>query len=304
LTPKGDYVVDRDINCVEFAPDVFAHLRALDGYDLSDIQRSLEPTLPENIKKIFKAGEGMGKSGSFFFFSHDDKFLIKTMTTDDFAAFKKLFRAYFEHINQCPKSLLARIYGVYSVQMDDQNPVYLILMGNSKKCEDSHIKKCYDLKGSMVNRHVKGEDENTPGTSVLKDKNLLDLRKKEKAMLFDPHDQEDIMHQMGLDISLLQQFGLMDYSLLFVIEYNPNYIKMFPSDYRHDDGNLRLPVQPTAKVVKKLRDHTIDFKNQKRKKEVSRAFLQKMAGQTDATIGEKLATLQEREEQGKPSTGR
>ena len=41
----------------------------------------------------------MGKSGSFFFFSHDDNFLIKTMTHGDFAAFKSLFRYYFEHVN-------------------------------------------------------------------------------------------------------------------------------------------------------------------------------------------------------------
>lgn len=76
----------------------------------------------------------MGKSGSFFFFSHDEEFLIKTMTLNDFKAFKSLFKYYFEHINKYPKSILARIYGVYSVKMDDQDPVYLILMGNSKKC--------------------------------------------------------------------------------------------------------------------------------------------------------------------------
>ena len=28
---------------------------------------------------VFKAGQGAGLSGSFFFFSHDNRFLIKTM---------------------------------------------------------------------------------------------------------------------------------------------------------------------------------------------------------------------------------
>ena len=28
---------------------------------------------------VFKAGEGAGQSGCFFFFSYDNKFLIKTM---------------------------------------------------------------------------------------------------------------------------------------------------------------------------------------------------------------------------------
>jgi len=29
---------------------------------------------------VFNAGEGAGRSGSFFFFSHDNKFIIKTIT--------------------------------------------------------------------------------------------------------------------------------------------------------------------------------------------------------------------------------
>ena len=32
---------------------------------------------------VFKAGEGAGSSGSFFFFSHDRKFIIKTMTKSE-----------------------------------------------------------------------------------------------------------------------------------------------------------------------------------------------------------------------------
>jgi 1-phosphatidylinositol-4-phosphate 5-kinase len=66
---------------------------------LDDVEKSLSPINDENIKSIFKAGEGMGKSGSFFFFSHDTNFLIKTMTMDDFNAFMYVFKYYFEHIN-------------------------------------------------------------------------------------------------------------------------------------------------------------------------------------------------------------
>ena len=31
---EDQHVVDRDIVCTEFAPDVFAHLRAIDGYTI------------------------------------------------------------------------------------------------------------------------------------------------------------------------------------------------------------------------------------------------------------------------------
>ena len=115
----------------------------------------------------------MGKSGSFFFFSHDTNFLIKTMTMNDFNAFMYVFKFYFEHINQYPESLIARIYGVYSVQMDEMDPVYLILMGNTKQIDDKYIKKVYDLKGSMVKRIVKGEEKEFKHTACLKDQNIL-----------------------------------------------------------------------------------------------------------------------------------
>ena len=90
-------------------------------------------------------------------------------------------------MNTYSQSLLARIYGVYSVQMEEQDPVYLILMGNVKKCSGSYIKGIFDLKGSMVNREV-FEKKNGPklkNTDVLKDKNFLKLKKEEQALLFE-----------------------------------------------------------------------------------------------------------------------
>jgi hypothetical protein len=39
---------------------------------------SLNPD--QNAAKVFMAGEGAGRSGSFFFFSHDNRFIIKTLT--------------------------------------------------------------------------------------------------------------------------------------------------------------------------------------------------------------------------------
>jgi len=151
------------------------------------------------------------------------------MTTGDFNAFKKLFRAYFDHIHMYEKSIIARIYGVYSVKMGEADPVYLMMLGNCKKCEDRHIKRVFDLKGSIVKRHVPGDDHKN--TAVLKDVNFLGMVKNEPVMMFDHKKKEEIILQMGKDVTLLSHFNLMDYSLLTVIEYNPEYLRLFPEEF-------------------------------------------------------------------------
>jgi hypothetical protein len=70
---------------LEVAPKVFRYLRHLDGFDEATLRESLNPR--NNIESIFKAGESQGKSGSFFFFSQDKRFIIKTMTNSDYDAF-------------------------------------------------------------------------------------------------------------------------------------------------------------------------------------------------------------------------
>jgi hypothetical protein len=46
---------------------------------MEEVAKTLNPTNIETIKAIKKSGEGMGRSGSFFFFSTDRKLLVKSM---------------------------------------------------------------------------------------------------------------------------------------------------------------------------------------------------------------------------------
>ena len=66
--------------------------------------------------------------------------------------------------------MLARIYGVYTVRMEDQSPVKLVVMENSNEGASHHI-ACYDLKGSWISRIVKGRV--VKPTATLKDLNVL-----------------------------------------------------------------------------------------------------------------------------------
>ena len=53
------------------------------------------------------------------------------MTEEDFQAFRRIQKKYFQRVSEDDESLLARIYGIYSVRMEDQNPVKLVVMGNA-----------------------------------------------------------------------------------------------------------------------------------------------------------------------------
>jgi hypothetical protein len=67
--------------------------------------------------------------------------------------------------------------------MEDMEPVSLIVMGNTKRSNDKMIEHIFDLKGSFINREVKGK--NLKNTATLKDLNLLSLQ-REKIVSFLP----------------------------------------------------------------------------------------------------------------------
>ena len=61
----------------------------------------------------------MGKSGAFMFFSADQKFILKTINREELETLKGFIFPFFNHIKFWnPSSLLSRIYGIYSIQLD------------------------------------------------------------------------------------------------------------------------------------------------------------------------------------------
>ena len=113
--------------------------------------------MEHNRKSIFRSGEGAGKSGSFFFFSHDNQFLIKTATDGEKNLLVKLLDPMTDHISNLKnESLLARIYGIFTISSNVFASVSIILMQNTVKMTNSKNKKItFDLKGSQVKRYTK-----------------------------------------------------------------------------------------------------------------------------------------------------
>lgn len=51
------------------------------------------------------------KSGQFFFYSHDGKFMIKTQTKEENKFMKRILPHYYKFLTENPHSLLVRILG-------------------------------------------------------------------------------------------------------------------------------------------------------------------------------------------------
>ena len=83
---------------------------------LANFHDSLSPKF--NRDMVFKAGEGAGRSGSFFFFSHDRKFIIKTMTSTELSLFLARLPAFKDHLRKNQNSLLAKIFGVFTINTE------------------------------------------------------------------------------------------------------------------------------------------------------------------------------------------
>ena len=64
----------------------------------SDVMSSL--CLEANRKMVFQSGEGAGQSGSFFFFSHDNKFIIKTLRGKEKDILLNMAGDYIDHIKK------------------------------------------------------------------------------------------------------------------------------------------------------------------------------------------------------------
>lgn len=213
--------INEEVTIFEYAPQKFQQIREMDLIDKNKIKFSL--SAKRNRDQVFQAGESQGKSGSFFFFSHDKKFIIKTMYDDELKIFLEALPEYFEHLKNNPNSMIARIYGVFKVKMEDIVPVNLLLMANTIRCESSSmITNVFDLKGSVINRDVKLTKKHK-NTSTLKDLNLQRIKKENQLInndfiKFKPDDIDQIKEQIRKDVELFKKFNLMDYSLLFAIE--------------------------------------------------------------------------------------
>lgn len=105
-----------DAVITEYCPIIFNNLINEDGLEYSEILNSIDPF--KNRKVMMSIKESAGKSGSFFFFTHDNRFIIKTVKDHELNTMLGSFMEhYYLHIMSNPESLLTRIYGLFTINI-------------------------------------------------------------------------------------------------------------------------------------------------------------------------------------------
>ena len=152
-----------------------------------------------------------GKSGSFFYFSHDFRYIIKTVTSEEEKFLRKIAYHYYNHMKRNPNSLIVRFFGLHKVRLaPEQRYISVVVMENIfHNRHQLKMNTIYDLKGSTVGRKsLKGGRTRATYHGTLKD---LDL---EESVWIGAEAKAQLMEQLDQDVKFLTRCGIMDYSLL------------------------------------------------------------------------------------------
>eukprot|EP00736_Rhodelphis_marinus_P009012 Rmarinus@m.17012 len=157
-----------------------------------------------------------GKSGSFFYFTRDGRFLIKTISPDEKHTLQELLPDYYEHVKANPNTFLPRLVGLFKLNLGKKpsNICRLVVMCNVFNT-NKQIHERYDLKGSQVGRTVGRENQGKEGL-VFKDLDFLEMK---GCVELSADTKDRIMTQMRRDVDFLRDHCIIDYSLLLGVHY-------------------------------------------------------------------------------------
>lgn len=208
-TPSHSY---GDFRFQTYAPIAFRTFRDLFAIKTADFLRSV-CMFP--LKELSNAGA----SGSIFYVSHDDQFIIKTVQSKEAEFLKKLLPGYYMNFNQNPHTLLPKFFGLFCYQSLGKN-IRLLLMNNLLP-QAVMMNEKYDLKGSTYKR-LASKNERAKSSPTLKDLDFIS--EHPDGLLLDVAVYDAIMKTISRDCLVLESFKIMDYSLLIGI-HNKTSVK-------------------------------------------------------------------------------
>ena len=215
--PQNGHALNRyESYFVDYNPRVFLAIQQRFGITPEEYKRSLgieqlQSSLLLGSLSNLSSMASSGKSGAFFYMSHDGRFILKTIDKREAKILRDFLPAYYDHVmdDSNDGTLLTRYFGLHLLWIVG-DPKYFLVMDNVMQPQENYaIQIRYDLKGSTVGR-------STPVASRGNNVALKDLDFKRKLQL-DGDMRTRLMQQIRQDSGLLHRNHLNDYSLLIGI---------------------------------------------------------------------------------------
>lgn len=204
-----------DFKWKDYCPMVFRNLREMFKIDAADYMMSICGN--DALREL----SSPGKSGSVFFLSQDDRFMIKTLRKSEVKVLVQMLPSYHHHVSKYENTLITKFFGLHRIKPSSGQKFRFVVMGNVF-CTELRIHRRFDLKGSSLGRSAYNVeiDENT----ILKD---LDLN---YCFYLEPSWQEALTKQIEIDSKFLESVHIMDYSMLLGVHYRaPQHLRSLMS---------------------------------------------------------------------------
>uniref|UniRef100_A0A4W4HJM6 PIPK domain-containing protein n=1 Tax=Electrophorus electricus TaxID=8005 RepID=A0A4W4HJM6_ELEEL len=231
LTPAHHFP---DFRFKTYAPVAFRYFRELFGIRPDDYLYSLcnEPLIELS---------NPGASGSIFYVTRDDEFILKTVQHKEAEFLQKLLPGYYMNLNQNPRTLLPKFFGLYCVQSGGKN-IRIVVMNNVlPRVFRMHLK--FDLKGSTYKRRAsKKEREKTKPTF----KDLDFMQEVPDGLLLDMDTFTALVKTLQRDCLVLESFKIMDYSLLLGVHNMEQAERDQQAEGSQGGGDEKRPAQQRA----------------------------------------------------------
>ncbi|KAL5546597.1 hypothetical protein UlMin_006284 [Ulmus minor] len=260
----------------DYCPLVFRTLRKLFKVDPADYMISICGN--DALREL----SSPGKSGSFFYLTNDDRYMIKTMKKAEVKVLLRMLSAYYNHVRAYENTLVTKFYGLHCVKLTGQpiqKKVRFIIMGNLF-CTEYAIHRRFDLKGSVLGRTTDKPETEIDETTILKDLDLNFIFRLQKSWF------QEFCRQIDRDCEFLEQERIMDYSLLVGLHFRNTSAAgdLIPSGARSPTGedsdgaprlsradmdqllldpsrwaSIKLGMNMPARVEKTMRRNEIEF---------------------------------------------
>ncbi|XP_068622345.1 phosphatidylinositol 4-phosphate 5-kinase type-1 alpha isoform X7 [Battus philenor] len=185
-----------------YAPIAFRYFRDLFGIQPDDFLMSM-------CSAPLRELSNPGASGSIFYLTNDDEFIIKTVQHKEGEFLQKLLPGYYLNLDQNPRTLLPKFFGLYCYQCNSKN-VRLVAMNNLLPSSVKLHQK-YDLKGSTYKRKA-SKTERQKNSPTYKDLDFMEHHTE--GIFLEADTYNALIKTMQRDCRVLESFKIMDYSLL------------------------------------------------------------------------------------------